>query len=187
MISADAAWQSSPRACQPVAFPRRMVLALVLGDCVYLLTHCVVPVKAGNSRFETGFLVPARVALRNTRARREEFARKNSKVKTQNDGWHVGCKRKGRGGGAKFSQREFARDGQSQTAAIHSHKSAADRAGRQNCGSGGFICSPAVWFLLRQETAGLKPVFLCGHGWPCGTPAPDGEFFCLVVFSAQSP
>ena len=69
MISADAAWQSSPRACQPVAFPRRMVLALVLGDCVYLLTHCVVPVKAGNSRFETGFLVQARVALRNTRAR----------------------------------------------------------------------------------------------------------------------
>ena len=59
-------------------------------------------------------------------------------------------------------------------------------AGRQTCGSGGFICSPAVWFLLRQETAGLKPVFLCGHGWPCGTPAPDGEFFCLVVFSAQS-
>ena len=47
-----------------------MVLALVLGDCVYLLTHCVVPVKAGNSRFETGFLVQARVALRNTRAGR---------------------------------------------------------------------------------------------------------------------
>ena len=35
--------------------------------------RCVVPAKAGNSRFETGFLVPARVALRNTRARRGVF------------------------------------------------------------------------------------------------------------------
>ena len=40
---------------------------------VYLLTRCVVPAKAGNSRFETGFLVRARVALRNARARREKW------------------------------------------------------------------------------------------------------------------
>ena len=63
-----------------------------------------------------------------------------AKLKNENQkmiGWHAGCKRKGRGGGAKFPQREFARDGQFQTAAIHSHKSAAHRAGRQTCGSGG--------------------------------------------------
>ena len=96
----------------------------------------------------------------------------------------MGCKRKGRGGGAKFSQREFARDGQSQTAAIHSHKSAAHRGRTTDLRQRGFICSPAVWFLLRQETAGLKPVFSCRHGWPCGTPAPDGyynSYICGVL------
>ena len=40
---------------------------------VYLLTRCVVPAKAGNSRCETGFRVRARVALRNARARREKW------------------------------------------------------------------------------------------------------------------
>ena len=108
-----------------------------------------------------------------------------AKLKNENQkmiGWHAGCKRKGRGGGAKFPQREFARDGQSQTATIHSHKSAAHRGRTTDLRQRGFICSPAVWFLLRQETAGLKPVFLCGHGWPCGTPAPDGKSGYLVVY-----
>ena len=37
-----------------------------------------------------------------------------AKLKNENQkmiGWHVGCKRKGRREGAKFPQREFARDG----------------------------------------------------------------------------
>ena len=49
---------------------------------VYLLTRCVVPAKAGNSRFETGFLVRARVALRNSRARRGGVFK--AKLKSEN-------------------------------------------------------------------------------------------------------
>ena len=68
-----------------------------------------------------------------------------AKLKNENQkmiGWHVGCKRKGRREGAKFPQREFARDGQFQTAAIHSHKSAAHRGRTTDLRQRGFICSP---------------------------------------------